>query len=362
MSITAALDRFRLLVCVGTGGVGKTTLSAALALAAALRGKRALVLTIDPARALSRALGLEALGAEQVIPAAALAAAGLAPRGVLAAAMLDQKQAWDAFVARHAPSAAVGNALLANPFYQRLSTSFAGSTEYMAVEEMCRLAESGAYDLIVLDTPPSAHALDFLHAPDRIDRLLGGARGFGRLGRNAFRSAGLAGRMVLARLEHAAGRGTLRDISAFFAALEALVEGILTRTRRARALLGAGDAAFVLVTAPRQLELAGTRVLVDKLAAQPAPLAAVAVNRVHEVPDIPDGDDAGLAVLGDDPPARWLRDAWQDAVAEVADERAVIDRFVAMMPRGIPLARIAEADHDLCSLADLAAIVQALEA
>jgi anion-transporting ArsA/GET3 family ATPase len=355
VSLAAALDRFRLLVCIGTGGVGKTTLSAALALAAARAGKRALVLTIDPARALARALGLAALGDEQQISTATLTGAGLTSRGTFAAAMLDQQRAWDAFVARQAPTAAVAHALLANPFYQRLSTSFAGSTEYMAVEEMCRLAESGAYDVIVVDTPPSAHAFDFLYAPERIDRLLG----FGPLGRGVFRSAGVAGRVVLARLEHATGRGTLRDISAFFAALDALVDGVLARTRRARTMLRDGNAAFVLVTAPRELELAETEVLAAKLAAQPAPLAAVVVNRVHAAPDL---DEATLAQLGDDPPARWLQRTWRDAVAEAADERSTIDRFRMMIPDGVPLTCIAEAEHDLCSLADLATIVHALEA
>ena len=380
MTVHDALDRYRVLVCVGTGGVGKTTIAAALALDAALRGRRALVLTIDPARALARALGLAALGAEHRVPTDVLAAAGLAPTGVLGAAMLDQKQAWDAFVTRHAPSAAVAKTLFDNPFYQRLSTSFAGSTEYMAIEEMCRFAESGDYDLIVLDTPPAAHALDFVHAPARIDRLLdpgprsesGGlhsgrelarwvARPSAALGRGAWRSAGAGARFLLARLEHATGKSTLRDISAFFVALDALVDGALERTRRARALLRDGNAAFVLVAAPRQLVVDETRALADKLAAQPTPLAAVVVNRVHAEPTT-DRDLAAraLAALGSDPAARWLQTAWADAIAEAADERAVMDRFAAMIPPSVPLARVAEADHDLHSLRDLAAVAAAL--
>ncbi|HEU4616257.1 MAG TPA: ArsA-related P-loop ATPase, partial [Kofleriaceae bacterium] len=303
-----ALDRYRLVVVVGTGGVGKTTIAAALALAAALHGRRALVLTIDPARALARALGLADLGAETRVPGEVLATAGIPPDAPLSAAMLDQKQAWDAFIHRHAPSAAVARELLANPFYQRLSTSFAGSTEYMAIEEMCRHAESGRYDLIVLDTPPSAHALDFVHAPERIDRLLDPAfahwlaRPYAALGRGAWRSAGMAARLLLRRLEHATGKSTLRDISAFFVALDALVDATLARTRRARALVSGGDAAFVLVTAPRQLVLDETRELAGKLAALPTPLAAVVVNRVHELPAIgPAEVDAALGALGDGP-------------------------------------------------------------
>jgi anion-transporting ArsA/GET3 family ATPase len=351
------LDRYRLLITVGTGGVGKTTISAAIALAAAQRGKRALVLTIDPARALARALGLDALGAEQRVAVAA--------PGVLTAAMLDHKQAWDGFVVRHAPSPAVAAALLANPFYQRLSTSFAGSTEYMAIEETCRFAESGNYDLIVLDTPPAAHALDFVHAPARIDQLLDRdvahwfARPYAALGRGAWRSAGFTARFLLARLEHATGRSTLRDISGFFVALDALVDGVVARTRRARAMLTSGDAAFVLVAAPRQLVIDETRVLAGKLAAQPTPLGAVVINRVHALPAIePLVAAQALSLLGDDAPARWLQRAWDDALGEARDERDVIARFASAVPPKVPITRIAEADHDLHSLADLAALVR----
>jgi len=366
-TFNAAIDRHRIVVCVGTGGVGKTTIAAAIALGAAQRGRRTLVLTIDPARALARALGLEHLDGEHQVSADALAAAGVAPTGMLAAAMLDQKQAWDGFVARHAPSAAVARALFENPFYQRLSTSFAGSTEYMAIEEMCRHAESRAYDLIVLDTPPAAHALDFLRAPERIDRLLdrGVSRWFARpydaLGRGAWRGLGATARFVLRRLERATGASALRDISAFFVALDALVDAALDRTRRARALLRGGDAAFVLVAAPRQLVLDETRALAARLATQAAPLAAVVVNRTHALPEVAAEVAArALAELADDPAGTWLRRAWHDAVAEATDERALIARFAATLPAGVPVARVPEAAHDLHALADLAYVVGAL--
>lgn len=342
------LDRYRLLVCVGTGGVGKTTISAALAFAAARRGRRALVLTIDPARALARALGLAELGEPVQI----------SPDVPFSAAMLDQKQAWDAFITRHAPSAAVARDVLANPFYQRLSTSFAGSTEYMAVEEMCRQSESGHYDLIVLDTPPSAHALDFITAPGRIDQLFDRRLAQWVAG-GAWRTAGLAVRYLARKLEAATGTATLHDIAAFLVALDALVDTTLERTRRARALLRGGEAAFVLVAAPRQLAIAETDELTAKLAAQPTPLAGVVINRVHELPAI-DGLDAKLAALGGDAPARWLRAMWADAVAEVEDEHAVIARFTASLPAGLPVRTVPEAAHDLHALVDLEHVVAAL--
>jgi anion-transporting ArsA/GET3 family ATPase len=261
--------------------------------------------------------------------------------------MLDQKQAWDAFVTRHAPSPAVAQRLFGNPFYQRLSSSFAGSTEYMAIEEMCRHADSGQFDTIILDTPPSAHALDFVQAPDRIDRLLDPSLAQ-LFARGAWRSAGLAARFLFHRLESAASARTLADIAAFFAALSAFVDAALERTHRTRALLRGGEAAFVLVAAPRQLVLDETQALVDRLAAQPTPLAAVVVNRVHTVPSVtPD-----FTALGDSPGATWLRHAWADAGAEAADEATVIAQCQQLMPR-VPFVRVAEGDHDLHSLVDV---------
>jgi anion-transporting ArsA/GET3 family ATPase len=287
--------------------------------------------------------------------------------GTLTAAMLDSKQAWDAFVTRHAPSASLASTLLENRFYQRLSTSFAGSTEYMAIEETCRFSESGNYDLIVLDTPPAAHALDFVHAPARIDLLLDRdvgswfARRYAALGRSAWRSAGFTARVLLRRLEHATGRSTLRDIATFFVALDALVDGVMARTRKARAMLTGGDAAFVLVAAPRQLVIEETRVLADKLAAQPTPLAAVIVNRVHAMPAVdPLVAAETLSILGDDAPARWVQRAWDDALAEARDERDVIAKFVATVPPRVAIRQLFEADHDVHSLADLGLLVGAL--
>ncbi len=348
MNLLDAIDHQRLVVCVGTGGVGKTTVAAAIALAAAQRGRRAIVLAIDPARALARALGLDRLAAGgQLVPAAALADAGLAPSGVLSAAMLDQKQAWDAFVSRHAPSSAVATALLANPFYQRLSTSFAGSTEYMAIEEMCRLSESTDYDLVVLDTPPSAHAVDFLRAPERIDRLLATEA-------NWFASPV---RFVARQLERAAGAATLHDIATFFAALRTLIDGIRDRTRRARALLHDGTAAFVLVAGPREATLDDTTALAERLRELSAPLAAVIVNRVTALPAIdPAIADAELAALGDSIAADWVRDRWRDVIEQATAQARLVAPFLASLPIEVERAILYEADHDVHSLRDLAAI------
>ena len=163
-TVAEVVARHRVVVCAGSGGVGKTTTAAALAVHGALQGRRTIVLTIDPARRLADALGLRTLGNEA-------RAVELPGPGSLSAMMLDQKGAWDALVERYAPSDEVRERILANRFYQHLSESFAGSQEYMAIEQLAELHASGRYDLIVVDTPPTRHALDFLDAPQAHRRL-----------------------------------------------------------------------------------------------------------------------------------------------------------------------------------------------
>jgi anion-transporting ArsA/GET3 family ATPase len=368
-ALADVLEAHRAVVCVGTGGVGKTTIAAALALAAAARGRRAMVLTIDPARQLARALGLASLrrGGE-VVPAAALAAAGLALRGALSAGMLDQKAAWDAFISRHAPTPEVRDTLLGNPFYQQLSTSFAGATEYMAIEELCRLDESGAHDLIVIDTPPAGHAIDFLRAPERIERLLDPKvaswlsrpyRGDGR-----WRALSATVRFVVAQLERAAGARALREISAFFVALDALFGDVAARAARARALLHGPRTAFVVVLTPRQRVVEDTRGLAATMRALGAPLRAAVVNRVHALPAGAAEEDVRRAVetVDADAEARaWLGETWTAARAAADAERARLAVLEAETPGDVAWAEVPELERDAHSLADLARLVSLLE-
>jgi anion-transporting ArsA/GET3 family ATPase len=362
-ALGAAIERHRLVVCVGTGGVGKTTVAAALALGAAQRGRRVMVLTIDPARALARALGLGSLAAGgQPVPAEALAAAGIELRGSLDAGMLDQKPAWDAFITRHAPSDAAARAILDNRFYRELSTSFAGATEYMAIEETCRLAEAGRHDLIVLDTPPAAHALAFLDAPERLDPLLD--RRVTALLAQPTMLAGRFARMVLRRIEGAVGGGAFADILHFLVALDAVLDGALARTRRARALLRGGAAGYVLVTGPRALVLDETGAFAARLAATDAALAGVVVNRVHRAPRSDPRDIAGLLEQlhgdGDGDAVAWARAAWDDAVAESAAEAAPLAGFLAGLPAGMPRVLVPDGPRDVHALGDLAGLAAAL--
>jgi anion-transporting ArsA/GET3 family ATPase len=373
MSIAGMVAEHELLVCVGAGGVGKTTVAAALALGAALQGRRAAVLTIDPARALRRAFGLEAVGGDGArLPAEVVAAAGLRLPGTLDIAMLDQKRAWDAFIERHAPDPAIARALLGNAFYQQLSTRFAGASEYVAIEQLCRLRESGRYDLIVLDTPPAAHALDFVRAPERIDRMLDPSVSRWlpalSLGRSAWKRMSTATRFVLRRLERATGARTLEEVSAFFGALTSLVDDIGRRSREARALLRGDDCGFVLVATPRQHVLEEAAPLLRDVAETRVHLRAVVLNRTHPLGRALSADggvaDALLDQLAGDARwaagAEWLARRLRQARVIDAYERGVADHLRSQLPSGAAHATVPELEHDLHSLGDLQRMAQAL--
>ncbi len=344
-----------LLVCVGTGGVGKTTIAAAIALGAAAHGRQVAVLTIDPARQLARSLGLDALApGGQRVPPAVLANAGVEMRGTLDAGMLDQKRAWDAFIRRLMPSDELRDRVLGNGFYQQLSSSFPGSNEYMAIEEVCRLAESGRYELVVLDTPPAAHALEFLRAPDRIARLLD-RDVFDWLAR-PYEALGLLAQRLAHRIERATGQSTLHDISGFLGALHGHVDALVARSRQARALLQGAGSAFVLVARPQQLVLAQTEALADTLRTLHSPLAAVVANRVHPVPEVARADArAAIDGCATGDVADWLEWAWDDAVGEATTERSILARLADALP-GVVHAAVPEADSDVHSVRQLARI------
>jgi anion-transporting ArsA/GET3 family ATPase len=281
----------RVAVCVGSGGVGKTTVAAALGLSRALDGGRVLVCTIDPARRLANALGLTALGnVEARIPEARLAEAGLRPAGQLWAMMLDVKRTWDELVARHAPDPARRDRILGNRLYQQMSAALAGSQEYMAMEKLYELATHRDYDLIVLDTPPTAHALDFLDAPARILDFLGNdaartflapAVGAGRFG---LRLAQLSGGYAARTLARFTGQQALSDLGDFLQSFQGMYDGFKQRAAAVRALLGGPEAAFVLVSSPSPLSAAEALAFHDRLASESMPVAGLVVNRL--TPDL----------------------------------------------------------------------------
>jgi anion-transporting ArsA/GET3 family ATPase len=299
-----------------------------------------MVLTIDPARRLAQSLGLEALrsGGERISDEL-LARAGVRVKGSLSAAMLDQKSAWDDFIARHAPSKELCDTILRNEFYQHLSRSFAGSTEYMAVEELCRIEESGRYDLIVLDTPPTGHALDFLQAPRRLEEFLDRkivswfVKPTLAVGWSAYKTASRTARFLMSRIEDATGMRTLGQISEFFVAMEKLFDGITERSRKVRSLLAGEQTAFVLVAGPDEQVLSESEMLTSKMRALGMPLKGVVMNRTHPLPEGGDAcaslaevrrvlDGCALDRVPDDT-ARWLWRTYEDActVARAEDLR-----------------------------------------
>jgi anion-transporting ArsA/GET3 family ATPase len=286
------LVRSRIAVCVGCGGVGKTTVAAALALEAARRGQRVLVLTIDPARRLADALGVEQLGNQpQALPRDALTALGVPPHGAVSALMLDMKRTFDDLVERFAESREVQDRILHNPLYKNVSEALAGSVEYSAMEKVYEMWERADYELIVVDTPPAQHALDFLDAPERLLEFLDSrvvhilihpAFAAGRFGVRLFQQGT---RRVLRLLERVSGLSFLQDVSEFLLAFEGMSVGFRQRAMRVRALLLGPESSFVLVTGPGRDSVRQAVDFRERLSAYGVKLAGVLVNRIHLWPD-----------------------------------------------------------------------------
>ncbi|HZP42014.1 MAG TPA: ArsA-related P-loop ATPase [Candidatus Binatia bacterium] len=370
------VDEHRIVISAGSGGVGKTTVAASIGVWGALAGRRAVVLTIDPARRLATSLGLDALGNdEREIPAELFRRQGLAPTGSLAAMMLDQKGAWDALVERHAPPEA-RERILANPFYQHLSRTFAGSQEYMAIEQLCVLAESGRYDLIVVDTPPTRHALDFLDAPRRLDEFLDRkvikwfVRPYFSAGWSAVRAMNRTAGFLLRRLEQATGVSALLEISDFFSSMSGLFENFHARIERAYEVLRGATTAFVLVTGPEEQVLGDAEYLSGKMADLRMPLKGVVLNRVHreyrprgrgrrrdEVG--PEDLDALAALVGRVVPggeARELAENFVDYQTLARGETLRLEQFRLGLRRAIPVVEVPNFARDVHDLASLAAM------
>jgi anion-transporting ArsA/GET3 family ATPase len=284
-----------IIVCCGSGGVGKTTTSAALALRAAERGRRVVVLTIDPARRLAQSMGIEAL---DNTPRAVASVDGTAG-GSLAAMMLDMKRTFDEVVESQA-SPDKAQAILANPFYIALSSSFAGTQEYMAMEKLGQLHRDarsrGDVDLIIVDTPPSRSALDFLDAPERLSSFLDGrfvrlmlapARGPAKL-----MTAGLS--VITNALKRILGGQFLTDLQTFVAALDTVFGGFRARAQQTYALLQAPGTAFLVVAAPEPDALREAAYFVERLSQDRMPLAGLIVNRA--TPEPSDGLSADEAM------------------------------------------------------------------
>jgi len=277
------LGSLEVIVCSGSGGVGKTTVSASLAMAvAAAQDKRVLVLTVDPAKRLATALGLRGIGTDPVtVSPRQLHGAGLPAKGEVVAAMLDTKSAWDRLIERFAPNRRTADRILQNRFYQRISDAFIGSHEYAAMDALYELHQGGEYDVVVVDTPPSRNALDFLEAPNRLADYVGarllswlaGPSGFGR-------AMNFAAMPFFRLADRLLGDDTLEEVADFVRQLQQLYGGVQARARDVYRLLRSPQVGFVVVTTLEPAPFAEAESFCSKLREFSMPLRGIVVNRV----------------------------------------------------------------------------------
>jgi anion-transporting ArsA/GET3 family ATPase len=362
----------KVIVTCGSGGVGKTTTAAALALRAAEQGRKVVVLTIDPARRLAQSLGLTELDNTP----RAVNGIGAASGGALLAMMLDMKRTFDDVVSAHStPEKA--EQIFANPFYQSLSASFAGTQEYMAMEKLsqlrAQLVESGDWDLIVVDTPPSRSALDFLDAPQRLGRFLDGRMirlltAPARAGGKAYLKIVSASFSVFTKvLNKILGNELLADVSSFVAALETMFGGFRERAEQTYELLKAPGTAFVVVSSPEPDALREASFFVERLQQEQMPLAGVVLNRMRGAAPGLTAQRANAAAERltelDDTPATRLASAALAVHAECAEaaqhDLSMAARFGAAHP-DVPQRMVAALPTDVHDVAGLRTVGEAL--
>jgi anion-transporting ArsA/GET3 family ATPase len=375
MTPTLDIDRLlddpetKVVVCCGSGGVGKTTTSAALALRAAERGRRTVVLTIDPARRLAQALGLEALENEPGrVAGVGEAVGGEGGGGELHAMMLDMRRTFDEMVQSHStPDRAA--AILANPFYQTISSSFSGTQEYMAMEKLGQLAATGRWDLIVVDTPPSRSALDFLDAPQRMSNFLDGRMirllsAPARAGGRGLRKIVSAGFTLFAKaVSTILGGQLLADASAFVQAFDTMFGGFRERATATYALLRSPGTAFLVVAAPEPDALREAAYFVDRLSADDMPLAGLVLNRTHPVRaplSATKARDAAEGLRGAPLAAAVLR-LHADRVDLAEREERLLSRFTSAHP-AVAVTRVPVVANDIADLDGLREIGSRLAA
>jgi anion-transporting ArsA/GET3 family ATPase len=296
-----ALAGKHVVICAGAGGVGKTTTAAAVALGLAAEGARVAVVTIDPAKRLANALGLQALENQpERVDAQRLAGHGIEVTGELWAMTLDPKRTFDDLIARLAPDEKTREDILANRIYQQLSGAVAGSQEYTAMAKLYELHRDGGFDVIVLDTPPSRNALDFLDAPDRLTGFLEGRalRAFLAPTGLAAKIVGRGTSVVLSALKRVTGVELLEDLSTFFGSLAGLLAGFRERAEGVKVLLADPSTTFLIVASPEHEPVEEAIFFAEQLRVGDLPFGGLIVNRAHSPVrgDAPDGLPADLAL------------------------------------------------------------------
>jgi anion-transporting ArsA/GET3 family ATPase len=331
VTVDDRLDRKRVVICAGSGGVGKTTTSAALAMGLAATGLRVAVVTIDPARRLADSLGLEELGNEpRLVEPDRFAGHGIELRGELWAMMLDAKRTFDDLIGRLAPDERTRDEVLSNRIYQQLSGAVAGSQEFTAVAKLYELDRSGRFDVLVLDTPPSRNALDFLDAPDRLTGFFEG-----RALKVFLAPTGLAARVVgrgtsvvFSVLKRLTGVDLLEDLGVFFRALGGLIDGFKERADGVKALLTDPATTFLIVTSPEREPVEEAIFFREKLREAGMPFGGLVVNRVHAVRGAAGSDPDHVAeelepALGAKLAAKVARAFAEEQVLAARDEAAI---------------------------------------
>ncbi len=362
----------RVIITVGAGGVGKTTTAAALGVAAARSGRRVLCLTIDPARRLAESLGLKAMSSEaQEIAKERFADAGVPITGAFTAMMLDTKRTFDDLVRKHSSTPAKAQRLLDNKLYKYVSTSLAGTQEYMAMEKLVAVRSDPRYDLIILDTPPTANALDFLDAPERLVQALDSAtmrwfiEAFEASGKLSLNLLARSAALVLRGLGKITGGGFLEAMAEFISELNELFGGFKQRATIVRETLRSPEVAFVLVTSPAPMSIQEVLYFSDRLVEAKMPRGAFVVNRMRKPPahageevsadEVTEAIRAAGVKLDDDAAARLVT-AHADATKLAALDALYVKKLDARSGGGVPIVRIPELPTDVHDLTMLGAL------
>jgi anion-transporting ArsA/GET3 family ATPase len=363
-TLDEVLEEKRICICAGSGGVGKTTTSAAIAAGMAAKGLKVCVLTIDPAKRLADSLGLEELGNEaRRVEEALFERQGIEIKGELWAMMLDAKATFDELIARQAPDEESRDRVLDNRIYQQISSALAGSQEYMAMEKLFELHTEGDFDLLVLDTPPTRNALDFLDAPKRLTQFIEGRslRMFMRPTGLAAKVAGRGASVALSVFKRIVGFDLLADLAEFFNAFSGMVDGFQARAKRVNKLLAEPTTCFLVVCGPQGEPIDEAVYFHRKLVEAKLPFGGVIVNKVHYPAEKLRGE-------ADDLPATLTErldgdaDLAQRVAANFSDYQALAERdarnidHLASELRTRGVIRVPYLDEDVHDLAGLAEI------
>lgn len=376
MSLAEVLGSHRVVVTVGSGGVGKTTTAAAMAVQAAMDGRKVLCLTIDPARRLANSLGLDEMTtSEQDVPNSLFETHGLQCKGSLSAMMLDTKRTFDDLVERHASSAEARDRILNNQIYKYVASSLAGTQEYMAMEKLHEVRKDPTWDLVVLDTPPTASALDFLTAPERlIDAIDSPAmrwflQVFEGAGKEAFGLVGRGATVLLRGIGKITGIEFLEQVAEFVSGINDLFGGFKERAEQVSDALRSPEVAFVLVTSPDPLAIGEARFFSDKLQDAGMKREAIIINQVHTlIPEPEISEEAQVAELRAALPqyidaadilprlsaALTVERRW--AIAD----RAEVERLNEQIGSGAGIVEVPAFDEDVHDLAALAKVASFL--